>query len=84
LIIASFDSGIPIALRAVTMMGIEQSRYWNTASLNEFRHFFGLIKHNTFEHVNSNKTMQKNLLQLYEHPDNICRDPAIYAEISTI
>jgi Animal haem peroxidase len=78
--IAAFDSGIPVALRAVTMLGVEQSRSWNTASLNEFRHFFGLVEHNTFEHVNSDPEMQKLLRQLYEHPDNIELYPGILIE----
>jgi len=61
-------------------MGVEQSRSWNTASLNEFRHFFGLVEHKTFEHVNSDTEMQKKLRQLYEHPDNIELYPGILVE----
>jgi len=80
LTIASFDSGIPVALRAVTMLGVEQGRSWNTASLNEFRHFFGLVDHKSFKDVNSNPEMQKRLSQLYEHPDNIEIYPGILIE----
>lgn len=80
LMIAAFNSGIPVALRAVTMLGVEQSRSWNTASLNEFRHFFGLVEHNTFEHVNDDLEMQKLLRQLYEHPNNIELYPGILIE----
>ena len=62
------------------MLGMEQSRSWNTASLNEFRHFFGLVEHKTFEHVNSDSEMQKKIRQLYEHPDNIELYPGILIE----
>src|SRR5277367_1217529 len=82
--IAAFDSGIPVALRAVTMLGVEQSRSWNTASLNEFRHFFGLVQHKTFEQVNSDPEMQKKLRQLYQHPDNIELYPGILIENTKI
>jgi hypothetical protein len=62
------------------MMGVEQSRAWNTATLNEFRHFFGLVEHKTFEHVNKDTEMQKKLRQLYEHPENIELYPGILIE----
>jgi hypothetical protein len=84
LIIAAFDSGIPVALRAVTMLGVEQSRSWNTASLNEFRHFFGLVDHKTFKHVNSDPDMQRILRELYGHPDNIELYPGILIENTKI
>ena len=66
------------------MLGVEQSRSWNTASLNEFRHFFGLVQHKTFEQVNSDPEMQKNLRQLYEHPNEIELYPGILIENTKI
>ena len=66
------------------MLGVEQSRAWNTASLNEFRHFFGLVQHKTFKHVNSDSEMQQKLRHLYEHPDNIELYPGILIENTKI
>jgi hypothetical protein len=80
LMLAAFDSGIPVALRAVTMLGIEQSRYWKTASLNEFRHFFGLIEHKEFKDVNSDSKVSELLRQLYDHPDNVELYPGLLIE----
>jgi hypothetical protein len=63
LCVAAFDSGVPVVLRAVEMLGMEQSRYWNLASLNEFRRFFGLIEHKKFEDINSNPKVAQLLRQ---------------------
>jgi len=76
--VAAFDSGVPLALRLVEMLGIEQSRKWRTATLNEFRHFFGLIKHTTFESINPDKA--EFLRQLYDHPDNVELYPGLIIE----
>ena len=46
---------VPTALRAAEILGINQARHWNCASLNEFRKFFGLKPHETFEEINSGK-----------------------------
>jgi linoleate 8R-lipoxygenase / 9,12-octadecadienoate 8-hydroperoxide 8R-isomerase len=62
------------------MLGVEQGRAWNTASLNEFRHFFGLVQHKEFKDVTSNEEMAKVLAQLYDHPDNIELYPGILIE----
>jgi hypothetical protein len=80
LMVAAFDSGIPVALRAVTMLGIQQSRHWKTASLNEFRHFFGLIEHKTFEDVNSDPKVAQLLRQLYDHPNYLELYPGLLVE----
>jgi hypothetical protein len=80
LTLAAFDSGVPIVLRAVEMMGIEQSRYWNTASLNEFRHFFGLTEHTTFEDMHSDPKVARVLRQMYDHPDNVELYPGLIVE----
>jgi len=39
---------IPKALKIVEILGIKQARKWQVASLNEFRDFFGLKRHDTF------------------------------------
>lgn len=62
------------------MLGMEQSRSWKTASLNEFRHFFGLIEHNKFEDINSDPKVAQLLRQLYEHPNNVELYPGLFIE----
>ncbi len=47
---------VPKALRAAEILGIQQARHWNCASLNEFRKFFGLAPHKTFESINKGKS----------------------------
>ena len=50
------------------------------ASLNEFRTFFGLEPHKTFEDVNPDKEIQKALQDLYDSPDMIEMYPGIFIE----
>ena len=45
-------NNIPKSLKAVTILGMQQARKWNLASLNEFRKFFQLKPHDTFEAIN--------------------------------
>jgi linoleate 8R-lipoxygenase / 9,12-octadecadienoate 8-hydroperoxide 8R-isomerase len=80
LCVAAFDSGVPVVLRAVEMLGMEQSRYWNLASLNEFRRFFGLMEHKKFEDINSNPKISQLLRQFYDHPDNVELYPGLFIE----
>jgi len=77
---AAFDSGVPLALRLVEVLGIKQSRSWQTATLNEFRRFFGLIKHKTFEDISPDKRIAQRLRQLYDHPDNVELYPGLIIE----
>ncbi|KAI4096484.1 MAG: hypothetical protein Q9206_000109 [Seirophora lacunosa] len=51
------------------MLGLQQGRAWNLGSFNEFRKFFGLKPHDTFEDINSDPTVADQLRHLYEHPD---------------
>lgn len=71
---------MPKALRAVEILGITQSRRWNVGSLNEFRKFFGLKAHDTFEEINSDPDVANSLRHLYEHPDFVELYPGIVAE----
>ncbi|OJJ51688.1 hypothetical protein ASPZODRAFT_55528 [Penicilliopsis zonata CBS 506.65] len=71
---------VPKALRAVEILGIQQARQWNTGSLNEFRKFFGLKPHETFEEINSNPEIADQLRHLYEHPDYVELYPGIVSE----
>ena len=52
-------------------MGMQQARAWHLASLNEFRKFFGLKQHETFEDINPDKHVAEQLRRLYEHPDHV-------------
>jgi hypothetical protein len=67
-------------LRAVEMLGIVQGRKWGLATLNEFRKFFKLAPHETFESINSDPEVAENLRRLYEHPDFVELYPGIVAE----
>ena len=71
---------VPKALRAAEILGIQQARYWNCGSLNEFRKFFGLAPHTSFESINSNPEVSEALKHLYEHPDYVEMYPGIVAE----
>ena len=51
------------------MLGLQQGRKWNLGSFNEFRKFFGLKAHETFEDINSDLEVADSLRHLYEHPD---------------
>ena len=60
---------VPHILRSVEILGIKQARNWNLATLNEFRAFFGLEKHETFESINSDPQVAESLKHFYDHPD---------------
>lgn len=71
---------VPKALRSVEILGINQARKWNIGSLNEFRKFFGLKPHETFEEINSDPEIADQLRHLYEHPDYVELYPGIVSE----
>ena len=50
--------------------------------MNEFRTFFGLEPHATFESVHPDKDIQKALKDLYDSPDMIEMYPGIFIEES--
>lgn len=54
-------NNIPKSLKAVTILGMQQARKWNLASLNEFRKFFQLKPHDTFEAINSDPVVADQL-----------------------
>ncbi|KAL8965257.1 MAG: hypothetical protein Q9183_003949 [Haloplaca sp. 2 TL-2023] len=62
-------NNIPKCLRAISMLGLQQGRKWNLGSFNEFRKFFGLKPHDSFESINSDPTVADGLKHLYGHPD---------------
>lgn len=71
---------VPQCLRAVEVLGIMQSRYWNLGTLNEFRSFVGLTKHTTFEDINPDPEVAARLRQLYDSPDSVEMYPGLVAE----
>ena len=73
-------NNVPKALRAAEILGMQQARHWGCASLNEFRKYFGLKPHETFEDINKNPEVSEQLKHLYEHPDFVELYPGIVAE----
>jgi hypothetical protein len=71
---------VPAVFRAIEVLGIEQARAWNLGSLNEFRKYFKLEPHNTFEDITSDKYVQEQLRHLYDTPDKVEIYPGIVVE----
>lgn len=71
---------IPKCMRNVEIMGIMQARKWEIGTLNDFRDFFGMERHKTFESVTKNVEIQNALRDLYEHPDKIELYPGVFCE----
>jgi linoleate 8R-lipoxygenase/9,12-octadecadienoate 8-hydroperoxide 8R-isomerase len=69
-----------LALRAVEVLGIQQARSWNLASLNEFRAYFNLAPHGTFEEINPDPEVAEQLKRLYDHPDFVELYPGLAVE----
>lgn len=59
---------------------MQQARHWRLGSLNEFRKFFGLEPHKSFESINSDPAVAEHLRHLYEHPDFVEMYPGVVAE----
>ena len=71
---------IPKCLKPVEIMGIIQARRWEVGTLNDFREFFGMYRHGTFESISKNIEIQNALRDLYEHPDKVELYPGIFCE----
>jgi heme peroxidase len=71
---------VPQCLKAVEIMAIFQARKWETGTLNDFRDFFGLKRHETFESITPNLEVQNALRDLYDHPDKVELYPGIFCE----
>lgn len=70
----------PKAFRTIEILGIMQARKWELATLNEFREFFGLSRHKTFQDINGNPKVQQRLRNLYEDPDMVELYPGLFCE----
>ena len=73
---------IPKVMKSIEILGMKQARAWEMASLNEFRLFFGLKPHKTFEDVNDDPKVAAQLRHLYEHPDKLELYTGLIAEKS--
>jgi hypothetical protein len=71
---------VPKCLKPVEVMGIMQARKWEIGTLNDFREFFGMKRHTTFESVTGSEEIQNALRDLYEHPDKIELYPGVFCE----
>lgn len=71
---------VPKIMRSIEMLGMIQARAWNIGSLNEFREFFGLARHKTFEDINPDKAVAEKLRNLYDSPDFVELYPGLVAE----
>ncbi|KAK1777626.1 heme peroxidase-domain-containing protein [Copromyces sp. CBS 386.78] len=71
---------VPRSLKAVEIMGIIQARKWGVGTLNDFREFFGMKRHETFESISGCVEIQNALRDLYEHPDKVELYPGIFCE----
>ncbi|KAK0625776.1 linoleate diol synthase [Immersiella caudata] len=71
---------IPKVLKIVEVLGIKQARKWQVASLNEFRDFFGLKRHDTFSDINSDPEIAGLLEKLYTDPDMVELYPGLMIE----
>jgi cytochrome P450 len=73
---------VPVVMKAIEILGIEQARAWSVASLNEFRKYFKLAPHEKFTDINSDPYVAKQLERLYDHPDQVELYPGLVAEES--
>ena len=73
-------NSVPRCLRPVEMLGIMQARRWRVGTLNEFRAFIGLTRHQTFEDINPEPTVAASLKALYGSPANVELYPGLMSE----
>jgi len=71
---------VPICLRAIEILGIQQARTWNLATLNELREHFGLRRHRKFSDITANPEVAEVLKNLYDTPDNVELYPGLVVE----
>ncbi|KAK7422650.1 hypothetical protein QQX98_001438 [Neonectria punicea] len=71
---------VPKALKIVEILGINQARKWQVASLNEFREFFGLKQYDTFKDISSDPDIANILERLYTDPDMVELYPGLMIE----
>lgn len=75
---------VPKIMKLIEVLGMEQARLWNVATLNEFRKFFKLEPHKEFTDITRDPEVAKSLEVLYTHPDYVELYPGIVAEDAKI
>jgi hypothetical protein len=75
---------VPKIMKLIEILGMEQARLWNVATLNEFRKFFQLEPHKEFTDITTDPDVAKSLEVLYKHPDYVELYPGIVAEDAKI
>ena len=71
---------VPLVMRSIEVLGIEQARSWNLATLNEFRSYFNLAPHKKFTDINPDPDVAKQLKHLYGEPDLVELYPGLVVE----
>jgi hypothetical protein len=66
--------------RHATDMSITDFNYREIGTLNDFRDFFGMERHKTFESITRHKDVQDALRDLYDHPDKVELYPGVFCE----
>lgn len=67
-------------LKPIVSLAIIQARKWQVASLNEFRGFFGLKAHKSFEEFSPDPYVGGTLKNLYGHVDRVELYPGLSLE----
>jgi linoleate 8R-lipoxygenase/9,12-octadecadienoate 8-hydroperoxide 8R-isomerase len=71
---------VPHVMRSIEILGICQARSWNLATLNDFRKYFNLAPHKTFEDINPDPYVAEQLKHLYGTPDLVELYPGLVVE----
>lgn len=71
---------VPVVMKAIEMLGIQQARTWRCATLNEMRKYFHLTPHETFESITDDKEVSEALKRLYDSPDQVELYPGLVVE----
>ncbi|CAK3987206.1 Psi-producing oxygenase A [Lecanosticta acicola] len=71
---------VPVVMKAIEMLGIQQARTWKCATLNEFRRHFDLKPYETFEEITTNKDVSEALKHLYDTPEQVELYPGLVVE----
>ncbi|KAL4953119.1 Psi-producing oxygenase A [Aspergillus filifer] len=74
------SSHVPAIFKSIEALGIIQARRWNLGTLNEFRQYFNLAPHKTFEDINPDPYIAEQLRRLYDHPDQVEIYPGVIVE----
>lgn len=74
---------VPRALKPIEVTGILQARKWEIGTLNDFREFFGMKRHETFESISKDPEVKQALMDLYENVDKVEFYPGVFCEGGT-